>query len=143
MKYRYTCGIFLMNKAGQVLICHVTNSNGIWSIPKGLVDDGEDHQSAAIRELFEETSIKLGDLDIDGLEPLGIFPYNSGKKTLIPFLVNFINDWAKIDTVCHSMVTNRAIPFPEVDKFIWANYELAKEKLHYTQHAALDKVFNK
>lgn len=140
---KFSCGIFLMNKAGQVLICHATNSNGIWSIPKGLIDAGENYEAAAIRELYEETSIKLEDLDIDGLVPLGIFPFKNGKKTLVPFLVNFSDDWSKIDTVCHSMVTNRPIPFPEVDKFIWADYELAKEKLHYTQHDALDKVYNK
>ena len=69
--------------------------------------------------------------------------FKNGKKTLVPFLVNFNDDWNKIQTICHSMVTNRPIPFPEVDEFIWADYELAKEKLHFTQHEALDKVFNK
>ena len=140
---KYTCGIFLRNIVGEILICHATNSNGIWSIPKGLVDDGEDYESAAIRELFEETSIKLEDLDISEIRPLGIYPFRSGKKTLVPFLVDFKDDWTKINTVCHSMVLNRPIPFPEVDKFLWVDYDLAKEKLHYTQHEALDKAFNK
>jgi 8-oxo-dGTP pyrophosphatase MutT (NUDIX family) len=139
---RFSCGIFLMNKIGQVLICHVTNAD-FWSIPKGLVDAGETYEAAAIRELFEETSIKLEDLNIDGLTPLGIFPFKSGKKNLVPFLVNFDDDWTKIDTVCHSMVTNRPIPFPEVDEFIWADYTLCKKMLHYTQHDALDIVYNK
>ena len=139
---KFSCGIFLKNKVGQILICHATNSNGIWSIPKGILDKGEDYETAAIRELLEETSIKLNDLNIDGIKPLGIFPFKTGKKALVPFLVNFTDDWNKIETICHSMVMNRVIPFPEVDEFIWADYDLAKAKLHYTQHEALDKAYN-
>jgi ADP-ribose pyrophosphatase YjhB (NUDIX family) len=140
---KYTCGIFLKNKADEILICHATNSNGIWSIPKGLLDNGEDYKEAAVRELFEETSIKLNELNIDDITPLGFFPFKNGRKTLVAFLVNFTDDWSKIKLDCKSMVLNRPIPFPEVDEFLWVNYELAKEKLHHTQHEALDKVYNK
>jgi 8-oxo-dGTP diphosphatase len=39
-----------------------------WAIPGGFVDENEDLETAAIRELFEETQIK-----IDGLEQLKAF----------------------------------------------------------------------
>src|SRR6202011_948205 len=33
--------------------------NGAWSIPKGLVDDGEENQAAAIREFEEEVGHRI------------------------------------------------------------------------------------
>ena len=37
--------------------CH--NLAGHWSIPCGMIDEGEDPQSAALREFFEETGFKI------------------------------------------------------------------------------------
>ena len=53
-------GVFLVREDGNILICHPTNhAPDFWSIPKGLVDDGEELLAAAIRETFEETNINL------------------------------------------------------------------------------------
>lgn len=37
--------------------CH--NLAGHWSIPCGMIDKGEDPKSAALREFFEETGVKI------------------------------------------------------------------------------------
>ena len=39
------------------LICHHFPEH--WSMPCGMIEDGEDPKSAAIREVYEETLIKL------------------------------------------------------------------------------------
>jgi predicted NUDIX family NTP pyrophosphohydrolase len=48
---------------------------GAWSIPKGLIDEGEDHLAAARREFAEETSLAVeGDF-----RPLTPLKQKSGK----------------------------------------------------------------
>ena len=56
-----TCGIYLFNNNGKLLIGHPTNHKpNIWTIPKGRVDEGEsDHFMVAKREIFEEANINL------------------------------------------------------------------------------------
>ena len=40
------------------------------------------------------------------------------------------------------MVHNNGNPFPEVDKFIWADYKTAHELLHESQTECLNIIFN-
>lgn len=56
---KITCGIFLFDVEENILICRVTYSKNLWSIPKGLVDENETFIDTALRELKEETSIIL------------------------------------------------------------------------------------
>jgi putative (di)nucleoside polyphosphate hydrolase len=73
--YRPNVGIALFNSAGLVLIGRRFRDDGPeiilpgleWQMPQGGVDEGEDLRSAALRELWEETSVKaasyLGETD--------------------------------------------------------------------------------
>lgn len=55
-----TCGIYLINKNNQILLVHPNNApKHKWSIPKGMMEDGETYTETALRETFEETNIKL------------------------------------------------------------------------------------
>jgi putative (di)nucleoside polyphosphate hydrolase len=62
--YRPCVGIILFNKDGLVWIgrrFEKQNDEGIgkwWQMPQGGIDDGEDVETAARRELYEETSVK-------------------------------------------------------------------------------------
>ena len=52
-------GIVLLNKQNKVFVAkRIDNPKNFWQMPQGGVDDGEDHLSAAFRELEEETSVK-------------------------------------------------------------------------------------
>ena len=52
-------GIVLLNKENKVFVAkRIDNPKNFWQMPQGGVDDGEDHLSAAFRELEEETSVK-------------------------------------------------------------------------------------
>jgi putative (di)nucleoside polyphosphate hydrolase len=62
--YRPCVGIALLNRAGLVFIGrrrggpeHVDATHS-WQMPQGGVDPGEDTYQAALRELYEETSVR-------------------------------------------------------------------------------------
>lgn len=51
-----------MNEKGEFLL--QKRFDGIWSIPGGFLELGESAEEAARREVFEETGIKVGKLDL-------------------------------------------------------------------------------
>jgi 8-oxo-dGTP pyrophosphatase MutT (NUDIX family) len=48
-----SCGILVLNPAGELLLCHVTGA-WHWDIPKGAAEAGEAPLAAALRETREE-----------------------------------------------------------------------------------------
>lgn len=58
--YRPNVGVVVFNRDGQVWIGHRYGMAGdyAWQFPQGGIDEGEDLEAAARRELCEETGIK-------------------------------------------------------------------------------------
>ena len=51
-------GIVVLNKDNKIFVAkRIDNPKNFWQMPQGGIDEGEDHLSAALRELKEETSI--------------------------------------------------------------------------------------
>ncbi len=67
-KYRPCAGICLFNAKGLVFVGarkrlrDTDGSTQVWQMPQGGIDDGEDPESAARRELYEETNVTSVDL---------------------------------------------------------------------------------
>lgn len=61
--YRPCAGVALFHEDGRVFIGKraetksPVGSGQLWQMPQGGIDDGEDPQAAALRELFEETNV--------------------------------------------------------------------------------------
>ena len=136
-------GIFLVNKEKQVLICHPTNHPAnVWSIPKGKIEKGEETIDAAIRECMEECNCDL--TKAESFIPLETQTYSHKKKSIKAFLVletkNPKVDFDSFELKCNSKVPKKEGGFPEMDDFVWVDIEIARDLLHPTQVASLDKI---
>jgi putative (di)nucleoside polyphosphate hydrolase len=65
LPYRPCVGVALFNRAGLVWVGRRADDNAEgegrgswWQMPQGGLDEGEDPRAAALRELYEETSVK-------------------------------------------------------------------------------------
>lgn len=143
---RKTSGIFLFNNDNKFLIEHPTyHSPKFWSIPKGMIDEGESEFDAAIRETIEETSLDITKIKYSIIKQLPDYLFKSKKKTLVSFVLRTSENLYNFPYKCESMVTftrgkKLKKPFPEVDKFKWATIDEAYPLLHETQKRALDFI---
>ena len=111
-----------------------------WSIPKGLVEPGEEPLAAARREFAEEVGVPAPDVEY---RPLGEYRYSSGKR-LLAFTAEAD---APTGTVGGSTVeiewpprSGRMQTFPEIDRVAWCSVAEARELLVAAQGAMLDDL---
>jgi predicted NUDIX family NTP pyrophosphohydrolase len=100
---------------------------GAWSIPKGLVNEGEDWLAAAKREFQEETGMAIAGECLD----LGRHRQPSGK-TIVAFAQEGDFDPASLTSNAFSIEwpprSGRTAEFPEVDKAAWYSIDEAMDK---------------
>ena len=112
---------------------------GIWSIPKGLIEPGEDDLAAAVREFAEETGLRP-----EGpFHPLPAARYPNGKAVLA---------WAVQGDCDPSAITSntfeiewpprsgRRQSFPEVDRAAFFDIEEARRTILPAQEPLLDAL---
>lgn len=74
----------LMEHDGKILILHRkenTSQAGTWGLPAGRLEAGESKKQGAVREIFEETGLKVSEWDLEFIRDFE-WPLN---KTLIRF----------------------------------------------------------
>ena len=116
-----SCGTLVVNPAGELLLCHVTNT-ARWDIPKGMQDAGEAPLAAAMRELQEEAGIGF---EAQRFIDLGSFAYRPDKRLHL-FLVRVDEELGDLSQlVCTSFFPHpkSGKPTPETDGFRWAGRE--------------------
>ena len=120
-----------------------------WSIPTGMLDEGEEPVAAARREFTEE----LGFPPPTGeLRELGSVVQSGRRKTVIGYalagdvaaeLVTAVaerpdvGDWVEIEWPRNS---GRILRFPEIDRAGWFDLETARTKLVKGQRPFLDRL---
>jgi predicted NUDIX family NTP pyrophosphohydrolase len=110
-----------------------------WSIPKGLVDEGEEPLAAACREFDEETGIHLH----GPFRALGSVTQKGGKV---------VYAWACEGDADPGQVqsnevrtewprgSGRWLTFPEVDRCAWFDLKTARQKINPAQAALLERL---
>jgi predicted NUDIX family NTP pyrophosphohydrolase len=146
-----SAGVLLYRRKGrgiEVLLVHpggpfwAKKDDGAWSIPKGLIEPGEDAIDVARREFEEETGATLqGDL-----VPLGTFT-QSRAKTIEVWASEGDFDPAKLRSNTFSMEwpprSGRMQEFPEVDRAQWFAPQAAFDKILKGQRRAIEALLQK
>ena len=113
---------------------------GAWSIPKGLVEPGEDLLATAVREFAEEIGEPAPPVDY---RLLGDFRYSSGKIVTI-----FVGESDLTVREVHSEPitvewprgSGRMHSFPEIDEVRWVPIVEARRMLVKGQVPAIDEL---
>ena len=129
--------VFLVHPGGPFF---AKKDLGAWSIPKGLVDPGEDVQAAAVREFSEEVGLPV----TGELHELGSVTQKGGKQVwawafagdapsgYIPRSNTFELEWPPR--------SGKKRSFPEVDRAEFFSLEVARTKLLPAQLPFLDRL---
>jgi len=112
---------------------------GVWSIPKGLVEPGEDPLAAARREFAEETGIHPP----GPFHPLGSVKQKS-RKVVHAWACEGDADPGKVHSnevrLEWPSGSGRWLTFPEIDRCAWFDLETARRKINPAQAAFLDRL---
>lgn len=88
MQYEISCGgVVYTVKDGKVFYVIVKSIEGIYGFPKGHVEDGETEEETAMREILEETGLKVK--IIPGFKAQNEYPLPN-KKGFIKKVVFFV-----------------------------------------------------
>ncbi|GAA3435253.1 NUDIX domain-containing protein [Kutzneria kofuensis] len=143
-----SAGILVFRKVDgrtEVLIAHMggpfwaRKDEGAWSVPKGLIEDGEEPEAAARREFREELGLPA---PAGELVPLG--EVKQSGKTVTVWAIEGDLDPADVVPGTFELEwpprSGRTREFPEVDRVGWFAVDDARVKLVKGQRAFLDRL---
>jgi predicted NUDIX family NTP pyrophosphohydrolase len=143
-----SAGLLLFRRSGKGLEVFLAHPGGpfwsgrdlgAWTVPKGLVEDGEDPLATAVREFEEETDIRPEEPFL----PLGSVRQKAGK---------LVHAWAwEGEADPHQVRSNsmrtewprgsgRWLTFPEVDRCEWFDARSARHKINPAQARLIDRL---
>jgi predicted NUDIX family NTP pyrophosphohydrolase len=145
---KISAGLLLFRRGGtglEVFLAHpggpfwTHKDAGAWTIPKGLIEPGEEPLAAARREFEEETGVRPEGPFL----PLGSIRQKAGKE---------IHAWAwegdaDPERVTSNMVrtewprgSGRWLAFPEVDRCAWFDPATARGKINPAQAELITRL---
>src|SRR5690349_10690558 len=149
MPSKVSAGLLLCRPTGdslEYLLVHpggpffANKDAGAWSIPKGLIERGEDPLATAKREFVEETGFVLPS---GPFVELGSIEQKGGKRVVA---------WAAIGDADPAALRSNSFElewppgsglrraFPEVDRALWCDLERARIKLLAAQLPLLERA---
>jgi predicted NUDIX family NTP pyrophosphohydrolase len=143
-----SAGLLLFRRSGKGLEVFLAHPGGpfwsgrdlgAWTVPKGLVEDGEDPLATAVREFEEETGIQPEEPFL----PLDSVRQKAGK---------LVHAWAWEGEADPRRVrsnsmraewprgSGRWLTFPEVDRCEWFDARSARHKINPAQAELIDRL---
>ena len=146
---RRSAGILLYRSADggiEVLLAHpggpiwATRDAGVWTIPKGEIDDGEEAWAVALREFEEETghpapdgaSIDLGEITQKGGKVVVGWGLEGDLDPATAHSNTFPFQWPP--------KSGRYITIPEIDRVEWFTPDEARRRIKDTQIPLIDRL---
>lgn len=115
---------------------------GVWSIPKGEIEPGEDKVAAAKREFYEETGTRI-DGDFINLTPVKL----ASGKVVYAYAIEGDIDASQIHSNNFTMewppASGKLQQFPEIDKGEWFTPGKARQKISRPQASFIDELLKK
>ena len=112
---------------------------GFWTVPKGLVEAGEDRLAAAQREFEEET----GFTPLPPYYDLGSVQQKSGKVTHVWAFEGDCDPSLLVSNTCEIAWppnSGRMLTIPEVDRGDWFSSEQAHARISEEQRPLLERL---
>jgi predicted NUDIX family NTP pyrophosphohydrolase len=132
--------VFLVHPGGPYW---ASKDDGAWSVPKGLVDAGEEELACAWREFKEETGFDVH--GSAGERDLGTFRLPSGKRLHV-WAVEGDCDPTKLNSNLFEMEwppkSGHIARFPEVDRGGWFDRPAALLKIVKGQRPVVEKFYS-
>ena len=153
MAIRRSAGILLYRVAAggvEFLLVHpggpfwAKKDDGAWSIPKGEIDEDEDHRACALRELGEELGSPPA-LDPDELIELGTVRQKSKVVHGWAAEADFDPATLRSNTFTMQWPPRSGVEreFPEVDRAEWFDPATARRKILPAQVELLDRLLER
>ncbi|HSS05315.1 MAG TPA: NUDIX domain-containing protein [Solirubrobacterales bacterium] len=153
MAAKESAGVLLFRRgvATEVLLVHpggpfwAKKDLGAWSIPKGELDEGEDPQRCALRELGEELGGAAPSIAVADLTELGSVEQKGGKV---------VHAWAAEGEFDPEALRSNTFElewpprsgglreFPEVDRAEWLDPAQARRKILSAQAPFIDRLLD-
>lgn len=122
--------VFLIHPGGPFF---AKRDKGFWSIPKGIIDEGEDVLAAAKREFEEETGFQVPEGPLIPLDKIK----QKNNKEVTAWAVEGDLDPLRLQskrlTIEWPMKSGKTIDIPEVDRGDWFSLAQAANKINSGQ----------
>jgi predicted NUDIX family NTP pyrophosphohydrolase len=127
----------------EVLLAHpggplyARRDDGVWTVPKGEPEPGEEPLAAAYREFAEELGVPA-----PAGEPvlLGDVRYSSGKVVTAWALEGDLDPGSIVPGLFEMAWRGRVEQFPEIDRVGWLTPQQGRVRLLPAQHPFLDRL---
>jgi predicted NUDIX family NTP pyrophosphohydrolase len=132
--------VFLAHPGGPYF---AQKDDGVWTIPKGEIDPGEDPLACAKREFLEETGLAP---EAAEFIPLGEIKQRGGK---VVQAWAFRGEWGERELKCNTFElewpprSGRKHSFPEIDRAQFFAIDDARRKLNPAQVELIDRLLAK
>lgn len=127
MKKEKSCGAVVYQfQDAQLYLLILKMRKGHYSIPKGHVENQESEEETALREIKEETNLKVK-IDTNFREVITYFPFEGVSKDVVFFVAKYIDGEVKEQE-------------SEVEKAMWLNIE---DALNILTHKSDQEVVKK